>query len=37
MAEAALVLCSSPPKQLAGRVAYSQPVLAELKLRPKGL
>ena len=37
MAEAALVLCSSPPKQLTGRVAYSQPLLAELKLRPKGL
>jgi NAD(P)-dependent dehydrogenase (short-subunit alcohol dehydrogenase family) len=37
MAEAALVLCSSPPKQLTGRVAYSQPFLAGLKLRPKGL
>jgi citronellol/citronellal dehydrogenase len=37
MAEAALVLCSSPPKQLTGRIAYSQPLLAELKLRPKGL
>ncbi len=36
MAEAALVLCSSPPKQLTGRVAYSQPLLNELKLRPKG-
>lgn len=37
MAEAALVLCSAPPQQLTGRVAYSQPLLAELKLRPKGL
>jgi NAD(P)-dependent dehydrogenase (short-subunit alcohol dehydrogenase family) len=36
MAEAALVLCSSPPKQLTGRVAYSQPLLAELKRRPQG-
>lgn len=36
MAEAALVLCSSSPKQLTGRVAYSQPLLGELKLRPRG-
>lgn len=36
MAEAALVLCSSSPKQLTGRVAYSQPLLNELKLRPRG-
>ena len=36
MAEAALVLCSSPPSQLTGRVAYSQPLLAELKRRPGG-
>jgi citronellol/citronellal dehydrogenase len=36
MAEAALALCSSSPKQLTGRVAYSQPLLNELKLRPKG-
>jgi NAD(P)-dependent dehydrogenase (short-subunit alcohol dehydrogenase family) len=35
MAEAALVLCSSPPKQLTGRVAYSQPLLNELKILPK--
>jgi NAD(P)-dependent dehydrogenase (short-subunit alcohol dehydrogenase family) len=35
IAEAALVLCSSPPKQLTGRVAYSQPLLAELQRRPK--
>jgi NAD(P)-dependent dehydrogenase (short-subunit alcohol dehydrogenase family) len=34
MAEAALVLCSSPPKQLTGRIAYSQPLLAELKRTP---
>jgi NAD(P)-dependent dehydrogenase (short-subunit alcohol dehydrogenase family) len=37
MAEAALLLCSSPPKQLTGRVAYSQPLLGEFKLRPLGL
>lgn len=36
MAEAALALCSSPPQQLTGRVAYSQPLLAELKIRPGG-
>ena len=35
MAEAALVLCSTPPKQLTGRVAYSQPLLAELHRRPR--
>ena len=35
MAEAALALCSRPPRQLTGRVAYSQPLLAELQLRPK--
>jgi citronellol/citronellal dehydrogenase len=34
VAEAALLLCSSPPQQLTGRVAYSQPLLAEFKLRP---
>ena len=34
MAEAALLLCSAPPKQLTGRVAYSQPLLAEFKRRP---
>ena len=36
MAEAALALCSSPPKQLTGRVAYSQPLLEELGIRPNG-
>ncbi len=36
MAEAALVLCSTPPKQLTGRVAYSQPLLEELGIRPRG-
>ncbi len=36
IAEAALLLCSSSPKQLTGRVAYSQPLLNEFKLRPKG-
>jgi citronellol/citronellal dehydrogenase len=35
VAEAALLLCSSPPSQLTGRVAYSQPLLAELQTRPK--
>jgi NAD(P)-dependent dehydrogenase (short-subunit alcohol dehydrogenase family) len=35
MAEAALALCSLPPQQLTGRVAYSQPLLAELQRRPK--
>jgi NAD(P)-dependent dehydrogenase (short-subunit alcohol dehydrogenase family) len=34
MAEAALVLCSCDPKRLTGRVTYSQPLLAELQLRP---
>jgi NAD(P)-dependent dehydrogenase (short-subunit alcohol dehydrogenase family) len=34
MAEAALVLCSSDPKTLTGRVAYSQPLLAEQQRRP---
>jgi citronellol/citronellal dehydrogenase len=33
MAEAALALCSGPPT-LTGRVAYSQPLLAELQHRP---
>jgi citronellol/citronellal dehydrogenase len=34
MAEAALVLCSQPPKLLTGRIAYSQPLLAEFQRRP---
>jgi citronellol/citronellal dehydrogenase len=34
MAEAALVLCSQPPKLLTGRVTYSQPLLAEFQRRP---
>jgi citronellol/citronellal dehydrogenase len=34
MAEAALALCSCDPKRLTGRVAYSQPLLAELQRRP---
>jgi citronellol/citronellal dehydrogenase len=33
MAEATLVLCSSPPKELTGRVAYSQSVLEEMQSR----
>jgi citronellol/citronellal dehydrogenase len=35
MAEAALALCSNPPRQLTGRVAYSQPLLSELGIVPK--
>jgi NAD(P)-dependent dehydrogenase (short-subunit alcohol dehydrogenase family) len=35
MAEAALALCSAPPHHLTGRVAYSQPLLAELQRQPK--
>jgi citronellol/citronellal dehydrogenase len=35
MAEAALALCSAPPQHLTGRVAYSQPLLAELQRQPK--
>jgi NAD(P)-dependent dehydrogenase (short-subunit alcohol dehydrogenase family) len=34
MAEAALVLCSSPPGRLTGMVAYSQPLLNGLGIRP---
>ena len=34
MTEAALVLCTGDPKRLTGRVAYSQPLLAELQRRP---
>jgi NAD(P)-dependent dehydrogenase (short-subunit alcohol dehydrogenase family) len=30
MAEAALALCSGPPRDLTGRIAYSQELLAEL-------
>jgi citronellol/citronellal dehydrogenase len=33
MAEAALALCTGPP-ELTGRIAYSQPLLAELGIRP---
>ena len=35
MAEAALALCSADPKRLTGRVAYSQPLLAELQRHPR--
>ena len=35
MAAAALALCTGDPSRLTGRVAYSQPLLAELQLRPK--
>ena len=34
MAEAALMLCSTEPPLLTGRVAYSQPLLAEVRRRP---
>jgi NAD(P)-dependent dehydrogenase (short-subunit alcohol dehydrogenase family) len=34
MTEAALALCSCDPTRLTGRVAYSQPLLAELQRRP---
>jgi citronellol/citronellal dehydrogenase len=34
MSEAALLLCSTEPKHLTGRVAYSQPLLAEWQIRP---
>jgi NAD(P)-dependent dehydrogenase (short-subunit alcohol dehydrogenase family) len=34
IAEAALALCHHPARQLTGRIAYSQPLLAELQLRP---
>jgi len=34
MSEAALALCSCDPARLTGRVAYSQPLLAELQRRP---
>lgn len=34
MAEAALLLCSSDPKRLTGRIAYSQPLLSEFQRRP---
>lgn len=34
MSEAALALCSCDPATLTGRVAYSQPLLAELQRRP---
>lgn len=37
MAEAALVLCSSDPRRLSGRIAYSQPLLAEVQRRPLGV
>jgi citronellol/citronellal dehydrogenase len=37
IAEAAVALCTADPARLTGRVAYSQPLLAELQLRPKGV
>jgi len=35
VAEAALLLCSGPQQRLTGRIAYSQPFLAEHQTRPK--
>ncbi len=35
VAEAALLLCSGDPAVLTGRVAYSQPFLAEMQRRPR--
>lgn len=35
MAEAALLLCSGDPRQLTGRITYSQPLLDELGARPR--
>ena len=35
IAEAAAALCTSDPSRLTGRVAYSQPLLAELQRRPR--
>ncbi|MFM7127162.1 MAG: short-chain dehydrogenase, partial [Actinomycetota bacterium] len=37
IAQAALELCSGDPRQLTGRIAYSQPLLAELGVVPRGL
>jgi citronellol/citronellal dehydrogenase len=37
VAEAALLLCSGQPRQLTGRIAYSQPFLASMQARPKSL
>lgn len=37
IAEAALQLCSGERQRLTGRVAYSQPLLAELGVRPRAL
>jgi NAD(P)-dependent dehydrogenase (short-subunit alcohol dehydrogenase family) len=34
-AEAALALCSGDPARLTGRIAYSQPLIDELRLRPR--
>jgi NAD(P)-dependent dehydrogenase (short-subunit alcohol dehydrogenase family) len=34
MGEAALALCTGDPTKLTGRIAYSQPLLAELQRRP---
>jgi len=37
VAEAALQLCAGEPQRLTGRVAYSQPLLAELGVQPRAV
>jgi NAD(P)-dependent dehydrogenase (short-subunit alcohol dehydrogenase family) len=37
IAEAALQLCAGEQQRLTGRVAYSQPLLAELSVQPRSL
>lgn len=37
IAQAALELCTGEPERLTGRIAYSQPLLAELSVRPRSL
>ena len=37
IAQAALELCSGDPQRLTGRVAYSQPLLAEMSVTPRAL
>ena len=34
MAEAALVLCSGDPRELTGKITYSQALLAEVGVEP---
>jgi citronellol/citronellal dehydrogenase len=37
MAEAAVILCSSAPREITGRVVYTKSLLAEWERRPRGL